>query len=38
MVFCESGWGDGFYSLLATRAADGRITALHLDFDIVYRD
>lgn len=38
IVFCESGWGDGFYPLLATRAADGRMTALHLDFGVVYRD
>ncbi|APA97812.1 DUF4241 domain-containing protein [Nocardia seriolae] len=38
IVFCESGWGDGFCPLLATRTDDGRMTALHLDFGVVYRD
>ncbi|MFI1914018.1 DUF4241 domain-containing protein [Nocardia sp. NPDC020380] len=38
IVFCQSGWGDGFYPLLATRATDGRMTALHLDFGIIYHD
>ncbi|MFI9509622.1 DUF4241 domain-containing protein [Nocardia sp. NPDC052566] len=38
IIFCASGWGDGFYPVLVTRAADHRITGLHLDFGVVYTE
>jgi hypothetical protein len=38
IIFCTSGWGDGFYPLLATRGDDGRIIGVHIDFQVVYVD
>ncbi|KXO98171.1 hypothetical protein AXK60_14875 [Tsukamurella pseudospumae] len=31
----DSGWGDGFYPVLVTRAADGSPTGLHIDTQVL---
>jgi hypothetical protein len=35
VVLAHSGWGDGFYPLLQTRAADGHVTGIHIDLRVV---
>ncbi|CRZ17061.1 DUF4241 domain-containing protein [Mycolicibacterium neworleansense] len=35
-VICRSGWGDGSYSVFATRNADGDLCGVHVDFEVVY--
>lgn len=35
VVLAHSGWGDGFYPLLQTRAADGHVTGIHVDLRVV---
>ncbi len=35
VVLSHSGWGDGFFPLLRTVAADGTVTAIHIDLLVV---
>lgn len=35
VVLSHSGWGDGFFPLLRTVAADGSVTAIHIDLLVV---
>ncbi|MCI0155112.1 DUF4241 domain-containing protein [Leifsonia shinshuensis] len=35
VVLSRSGWGDGFFPLLRTLAADGMVTAIHIDLLVV---
>ncbi|MDO5080267.1 DUF4241 domain-containing protein [Buchananella hordeovulneris] len=38
LVLSHSGWGDGVYPVLATYAADGNLTGLHIDLLVVNDD
>lgn len=31
VVLCHSGWGDGFYPVVGSYAADGKLLAIHID-------
>lgn len=35
IVMTSSGWGDGYYPLMLTRAADGTPLGLHIDMGVV---
>ena len=35
IVLCSSGWGDGRYQVVLEHASDGRLVALHVDFQVV---
>jgi hypothetical protein len=35
VILARSGWGDGFYPLLQTRDAEGRLTGVHIDLQVV---
>ena len=35
-VTCWSGWGDGRYTVFATRNTDGALCGVHVDFEVVY--
>lgn len=35
VILAHSGWGDGFYPVLQTRDADGRLTGVHIDLQVV---
>ena len=35
VVLAHSGWGDGFYPLLQTKDAKGKLTAIHIDLQVV---
>lgn len=36
LVLCHSGWGDGFYPLVRTLAADGTVTGIHIDLLVTH--
>lgn len=38
LVLSHSGWGDGFYPVVVTRAADGGILGVHIDLLVVGPD
>ncbi|SMQ71816.1 DUF4241 domain-containing protein [Agreia sp. VKM Ac-1783] len=35
VVLAHSGWGDGFYPVVQTRDAEGRLTGVHIDLRVV---
>lgn len=35
LILTHSGWGDGFYPVTRTLAADGTVTAIHIDLQVV---
>ena len=35
VVLAHSGWGDGFYPVLQTKDAEGRVTGIHIDLGVV---
>lgn len=35
LVLSHSGWGDGFYPVLASRGADGALLGVHIDLQVV---
>ncbi|KQP57787.1 DUF4241 domain-containing protein [Agreia sp. Leaf283] len=35
VILAHSGWGDGFYPVLQTLDADGRLTGVHIDLQVV---
>ena len=35
VILAHSGWGDGVYPLLQTLDADGRLTGVHIDLQVV---
>lgn len=35
LIFCHSGWGDGFYPVMQTTDIDGKLTGIHIDLKIV---
>lgn len=35
VILAHSGWGDGFYPVVQTRDADGRLTGVHIDLQVV---
>ncbi|MFN6555424.1 DUF4241 domain-containing protein [Mycolicibacterium septicum] len=35
-LICPSGWGDGTYTVFATRDAGGQLCGIHVDFEVVY--
>ena len=38
LVLSHSGWGDGFYPLVLTRDAEGRVLGIHIDLLVVGSD
>jgi hypothetical protein len=38
LVLCHSGWGDGFYPVVKTYDADGRLLGVHIDLLVVEGD
>lgn len=38
IIMASSGWGDGCYPLMITRAADGAPLGLHIDLGVVGED
>jgi hypothetical protein len=35
LILSHSGWGDGFYAVIGTCTADGRLTGVHIDLDVL---
>lgn len=35
VILAHSGWGDGFYPVLQSRDAEGRLTGVHIDLQVV---
>ncbi|MBF4635510.1 DUF4241 domain-containing protein [Agreia pratensis] len=35
VILAHSGWGDGFYPVVQTRDAEGRLTGVHIDLQVV---
>ncbi len=35
-IICPSGWGDGRYTVWATRDQAGELTGIHVDFEVVF--
>jgi hypothetical protein len=38
LVLAHSGWGDGYYSVMKSYAADGSLLGVHIDLDVVGGD
>lgn len=38
VVYSHSGWGDGFYPVIATRDKDGNLTGYHIDLGVVGKE
>jgi hypothetical protein len=35
LILSHSGWGDGFYAVIGTYTADGRLTGVHIDLAVL---
>jgi hypothetical protein len=35
LIFCNSGWGDGYYPVLQTTDTNGELTGIHIDLGVV---